>query len=135
MSCPLPKDSFCLSSHAPLHNYRMIKHIQLWTPSLMAAPCPSLEHLFFCATLRSSMSQLAAQTLAAWNGVPVLPADEYQADYISFKPGRPDSSVFRTPEDCKDEPLQSRSRPSSFALQMETLLPSLRLSECRQRRH
>lgn len=59
----------------------------------------------------------------------MLPADEYQADYISFKPGRPDSSVFRAPEDCKDAPLQTRSRPSSFALQMETLLPSMRLSE------
>ena len=76
------------------------------------------------------MSQLAAQVLAAWEQFTVVPADEYQADYISFKPGRPDSSVFRTPEDCKDTPLQTRSRPSSFALQMETLLPSMRLSEC-----
>ena len=68
--------------------------------------------------------------MAACNKFRVLPVDEYQADYISFKPGRPDSSVFKTPEDCKDEPLQTRSRPSSFALQMETLLPSMRLSEC-----
>ena len=97
----------------------------------MDEPCLCLEHLLICATLGQLYVTAGSTNLRQPGmGFPVLPADEYQADYISFKPGRPDSSVFKTPEDCKDEPLQSRSRPSSFALQMETLLPSMRLSEC-----
>ena len=101
-----------------------------WHPAWWLHPVQPLISSSSEQHLSGSVSQLAAQTLAACSELPVLPADEYQADYISFKPGRPDSSVFQTPEDCKDEPLQTRSRPSSFALRMETLLPSMRLSEC-----
>lgn len=56
-------------------------------------------------------------------------ADEYVAEYISYKPGRPHNDIFKQPDVCKDKPLQKRTGPPAMQRRMATLLPAFNIGE------
>ncbi|KAK9824976.1 hypothetical protein WJX81_002463 [Elliptochloris bilobata] len=50
--------------------------------------------------------------------------DEYVAEYLSFKPGAPPSSVFNPPAECAGVAAAKAPMPRPFALRMAALMPS-----------